>query len=135
MNVIIVCLIGMIFVITIWFSIPYMKLNHLIVWLNRNRRINHCDWISDSFQSLLCVAKSKEYSVDNFASINIKCKLSFDSPFRICIFIALAVKNHCSQDGKILDEINDNFVVYFIYKNFKWIVISVERNLVAIENN
>jgi hypothetical protein len=128
LNTVIVCLIGLILAIIAWFSIPYMKLNHIIVWLNRNRKISHCDWISDSCQSLLCVTKSKQYSEGDFISINTKNKLLFSSLFKIRIYVILTVKNHRFQDGKILNETYENFVISLIYKNFKWTVISVERN-------
>lgn len=110
----------------LWFSIPYMKLNHLIVWLNRNRKSGECDWISHQFQSLLCVTKSKRCFAEAFTLVNTKSKILIDTPFRIRFCVTLTVKNCAIQDGTILDEINEKFIISFVYKNFKWIVLSVE---------
>lgn len=126
MNTIIICSIGIILWIITWFTIPYIKLNQLIVWINRNKQINHCDWISDFFQTLLCVTTSKNYSVDDYVLINTKNKISINSIFCFRIYIELKVRIICVQDGKTIDEIRKNFEVSFMYKNFKWMVISIE---------
>lgn len=122
----IVLLLGMIFCIVLWFSFPYMKLNHLIVWLNRNRQTRECDWISDRFQSLLCLTKSKPHLTEVFTSVDTKNRLSFDSLFKVRIYVTLTIKNSTFQDDVILDEITESFVVSFAYRRFKWIVTSVE---------
>ena len=131
LNAIIICsfcLIGIILGIITWFTIPYMKLNHLIVWINRSRQINHCDRISDFFQSLLCVTKSKHYLylIEDFVLINTRNKISIDSIFSLRIYIALTVRINCVQDEKEIDEINEDFVVSFVYKNFKWMIVLIE---------
>lgn len=104
-----------------------MKLNHLIVWLNRNRKSGKCGWISNQIQSLLCVAKSKRCFAEIFTLVNTKNRILIDTPFRIRICVALTVKNCSIRDGTILDEMNERFIISLIYENFKWIVISVEK--------
>ena len=126
MDIICISLLWMILCIVLWFSIPYMKLNHLIVWINRNRKSRESDWISNQFQSLLCVTKSKQFFVEIFTLVNTKSRILIDTPFRIRICVALTVKNCSILDGTILDEINEKFTISFVYKNLKWIVISVE---------
>lgn len=126
MDIICISLLGMVLWIVLWFSIPYMKLNHLIVWLNRNRKSRECDWISDQFQSLLCVTKSKRCFTEIFTLVNTKNRILIDTPFRIRICVELKVENCSILDGTILTEINEKFIISFVYKNFKWVVISVE---------
>ena len=127
--------IGTIFTIIIWILIPYTKLNRLIVYLNRNRKVSSCcNWISDSFQALLCVTESRQYLVDTFTIINTKNKIYFDSLCSIRIHVTLTARIYSFQDDMLLDEVNESLFVYFIYKEFKWTVISVERDFIVNDN-
>ena len=111
-----------------WFTVPYIKLNHLIVWINRNRKINHCNWISDYFQLLLFVTKSKHYSTDDFVLIRTRNKTYVNSIFKFSVYMKLKVSICRNIDGKVLDEINGDFVISFVYRDFRWIVVSIDSN-------
>lgn len=120
------CLIGLVLGSIMWYIIPWVKLNQLIVWLNRNRQINHCEWISDVFQSLLCVTGLKQCSLDNFILIKTKNRISIESIVRFYVYIKLTVEVNGFQDEKTIKKINEDFVVLFVYKNFCWRVVSLK---------
>ncbi|MBR3918335.1 MAG: hypothetical protein IKJ59_06320 [Clostridia bacterium] len=131
MKTIIICLSAVIVIILFgllnWFIIPFMKLNRLIVWLNKNEKINSCAWISDYHQSLLCIVKPEYYKTNKYIQVKTKNKVSIKSLFKFYISVKLLVQVIDLKNLRDIIEISSEFDVLFVFTSYHWTVNMIEK--------
>lgn len=112
---------------TVFYSVPYIKLNDWVVFANKsdiNQIEDDSEWISaENFKKLRVVESVGE---EEFVQLKTKKKIQFKSFGRIDIKCEIYAYKTLKGTNEKTAEYNAEKTVGFEFKDFKWVVNRVE---------
>lgn len=123
----IVFIIIIIFAIIFYFVIPFVEGNNLITYANNNKigNIENSEIISISDYKKLQIVDEGLISENNFISIKTKRKISLQAINKFSIVYDIRATIDDSESLEKIAEYQTKREIIFCFKNFKWIVESV----------
>lgn len=127
LYIIIAFMIIIIFAIIFYFVIPFVEGNNLIIYANKNNisSIKNSKTISISDYKKLQIVEESLINDNNFISIKTKRKISLRAINKLSIVYDIRATIDDSESLEKIAEYQTKREIVFCFKNFKWIVESV----------